>query len=265
MKVATALATAGLMAVGVSWLFGMAVPYDVVGDVNTSLLGAPPGLSAWLGTDPLGRDVAWRLAVATHGFVGPTVAGAALALGVGVPAGLGQGLLRGIPALAAGAPLDITGAVPQLVIVLLACAVFGGSPWVIGASAGLAHAPAVGAVVAQQAAALRARGVFEAGRVHRVPLWRLIFVHTLWGATRAGLARQVLRLLSLIVVFEATLSYLGGFGVSEPAPSWGNMLAIGLAHPGGNPLAWLAPAAATWALVACCGRVSDALAGPARV
>jgi cytochrome c oxidase assembly protein subunit 15 len=55
------------------------------------------------------------------------------------------------------------------------------------------------------------------------------------------------------VLVEAALSYIGGFGVQEPLPSWGNMIAGGFGQPRGQPLAWADTAPlrrAVWAVMA---------------
>ena len=85
--------------------------------------------------------------------------------------------------------------------------------------------------------ALRAHGVGDG----RILLW-----HVLWVNVRGLLVRQVLNTFGFFLVVETTLSYFGGFGVQEPTPSWGNMLAFEFGIPDGNPAAWLAPAAAIW-------------------
>jgi ABC-type dipeptide/oligopeptide/nickel transport system permease subunit len=56
------------------------------------------------------------------------------------------------------------------------------------------------------------------------------------------------------------LSYIGGFGIEEPMPSWGNMLAFEFGVPDGNLFAWLSPAVAIWGVMFSAVLASDALA-----
>ncbi len=227
---------------------GLLLGYDPVLDVDPALAGAPPRPGLWLGGDPLGRDVLARVVVAAGGLVGPALGAVGLALVLGVPLGAVRALApRGL-SLGAGALLDAVGVLPQIVLALVACVVAGGDPLVVGLACGLGQAPLVGDAAAAALRRLRATGVLEASRVHGVPLLRVVFVHGLWGGARRALAHQAVVLVSRVATLEATLSYLGRFGVSEPAPSWGNMVDLSLGHPNGQALAWLGPAVALWAL-----------------
>ena len=58
-----------LVAVGLGWAFSLVSGYDIIADVHPELASQGPTLNAWLGTDHLGRDVAWRLLVATLSLI----------------------------------------------------------------------------------------------------------------------------------------------------------------------------------------------------
>lgn len=242
------IARLSLLALLALALAGAVLGYDPVLDVDSTMAGAAPSAEAWLGRDPLGRRVWARLAAAGGALLGPALGAVLLAGALGVPLGAARALGPRPVALGAGALLDAVGVVPQLVLALVACVVAGGEPLVIGLACGLGQAPIIGDATAAALRRLRATGVLEASRAHGVPLWRVVGVHGLWGGARRALAAQAVVLVARVAIIEATLSYLGGFGVAEPAASWGNMVALSLGHPRGQPWAWLAPAAALWLL-----------------
>ena len=84
--------------------------------------------------------------------------------------------------------------------------------------------------------------------------------HLLWLSCRRIIGRHLLYLFGYFLLVESTLSYIGGFGIEEPMPSWGNMLAFEFGVPEGNPLAWFAPAVAIWGVILSAVLASDALA-----
>lgn len=234
--------------------------HDVVGAVDAEALGRGPSTAHPLGTDGLGRDVLARLSLALWGLILPALLATATAIALGIPSGCLQALGPRPLHAPARAPMELLGAVPGIVLVLLLCVVGDGGALTIGVGVGLAVAPAVAGDVTTVLRELAARGVFEAGRVHGLGWTALLGRHALWGACRHRLLAHGLEAVVLVAALEATLSYLGGFGTPEPAPSMGNMLAHGLGSPVAGAATWLAPglalAALSWAL--------DQLAGQAR-
>ncbi len=229
--------------------------YDPVADLTPELRSAGPSASHWLGTDHLGRDVARRLLHGTAAFVEPGLLAALLTVGIGLAAGVLSGARGGVSGAAAAWLMGVVAAIPGLVLVLLGLSIYGGSAdaaagssqiWWIAGFCGVICAPALsGAVTARLQALIRAEFVVAA-RAHGISPARILFYHLLWVNTRGLVLRHALRAFTQMVVLETTLSYLGGFGVPEPTPSWGNMLAFELGVVEGNPWAWLAPALAIW-------------------
>mgnify|MGYP000400668700 FL=1 len=93
--------------------------------------------------------------------------------------------------------------------------------------------------------------------------WRLLFLHVLVGAAGGLVARHLLRAFAFTVVLESTLSYLGGFGVQEPWPSWGNMLVFEWGR--GLGVAQIAPAAMLLFTVGACASVAGWAGGERHV
>ncbi|MDP2311866.1 MAG: hypothetical protein Q8P41_03110 [Pseudomonadota bacterium] len=242
--------TVGLGLVGaliLAWVLALVAPYDIVADVNPARASLGPSGAHWLGTDHLGRDVAWRLLLGSRAFVAPGLLTAAIAGLVGGAAGALAGWFGGPVAALVRYTFTVGASVPRFVLVLLAGAIFGADPAVLAVATGLACAPAVGEAVTCRLEELRRAEFVLALRAHGVPEGRILGYHLLWVNARGLVARQVLQAFGFFLVVETTLSYLGGFGVQEPTPSWGNMLAFEFGIPDGNLLAWMAPAAAIWA------------------
>jgi peptide/nickel transport system permease protein len=226
-------------------LFG----YDVIADVSPSRILEPPSSASWLGTDQYGRDIAWRLALATRAFVGP----AALAAGIAIPAAIFLGGLAGWFGGAIGAvlrfPSTVLSSIPQFVLILLVLSIYGSTPWVLGCAAGVAFIPSMAEAIHERIESFRADDFLLAHRAHGISEWRLALVHVLWHGCGPLVSRHLLSLVAGVLVLETTLSYLG-FGVPEPYPSWGNMIAQELDHS--SPAWWplFAPAVAIFGTLA---------------
>ena len=223
--------------------------YDVVGDVDPGRAFAPPGADHWLGTDHLGRDVGWRLLLASRAFVGPGLVACLTCALLAVPAGAIAGFVGGPLATGVRGVFTVVAGLPRFVLVLLALSIYGNHPAVLAIAAGCAYAPTLAEAVYERIEGLRHADFLAAHRAHGVGAWRLLTVHLVWGACRRLIARHLLGLFGFLLVLETTLSYLG-FGVAQPTPSWGNMLAFDLDYEGSGWAPLLAPAAAIWLVVA---------------
>jgi peptide/nickel transport system permease protein len=233
--------------------------YDPVADVAPLAAHLPPSGAHWLGTDHLGRDVAWRLLLASHAFVVPGLTACAIAAAIGVPAGAYAGYRGGWVASVFRFGIGVIGAIPRFVLVLLAMSIYGNSSAVLAVTAGVSFAPVVGEALYARIEELRTAEYVEANRAHGIPEWRILWVHLVIAAAGRRIVRQLLALFGYFIALETTLSYIGGFGVAEPFPSWGNMITF----------EWGRDAPSIWpigapilALLACIGvttRVAEAI------
>lgn len=240
--------------------------YDPAADVHPELASQGPSAAFWLGTDHLGRDVAQRLMHGSAAFVEPGLGAAVVTAALGLLFGTLGGYLHGggAPRVVAGSArylMGVLASIPALILVLLVVTIYGGAVndwplpepglmWLIALGCGLVETPALAGALAARLDGLRRAEFVLAARAHGISPARILLYHLLWVNGRGLVARHALVAFAQMVVVETTLSYLGGFGVPEPSPSWGNMLAFELAVVDGNPLAWLAPAAAIWVGVA---------------
>jgi ABC-type dipeptide/oligopeptide/nickel transport system permease subunit len=238
-----------LAATVVAAVVGPWLGYDIVGDVDPSRRFASPSLAHWLGTDHLGRDVGWRMLLAARHFVIPGLQACAVCAAVGIPLGAASGWLGGPVSATIRYGFTVLEGLPRFVLVLLVLSIYGNDPLILAIVAGIAYAPTLGQAIHERLEGLRSAEYIAANRAHGVPEWRLLFVHLLWAACRQLIGRHLVGLFGFFLVLETTLSYLD-YGVAQPEPSWGNMLAFDFDHDEAQWVPLLAPALAIWLVYA---------------
>ena len=77
----------------------------------------------------------------------------------------------------------------------------------------------------------------------------ILLYHVLWLQCRPILVRQAVYVFGYVLFVETALSYLGDYGVQEPIPSWGNMVAQARDLAGLSSWPWLIPAFAIVATI----------------
>jgi len=248
-----------LVLVMVSWVLSLAVSFDVVADVNPDQGGVGPSDKHWLGTDHMGRDVFWRMVTGSDAFVGPGLLACGVTLLFGVPTGAIAGYLGGIFSSIVRFLYGVLGSIPRFVLVLVVCTIYGNDPSVIALTAGIAYAPALGEAIYERVDRMRREDFVKAAKAHGLSQSDILFRQILWHNCRRLITRHCLFLFGFYLVLESTLSYIGDFGVEEPNPSWGNMLAFEFGETAGNALAWLGPAFAIWCTVLAVAITTDHL------
>jgi peptide/nickel transport system permease protein len=229
--------------------------------VDVTALDQPPTLTSPLGTDHLGRDVLRRLIAAPAASALAVAVGAAVGLLTAAPLGLGLAV-GGTAASAARLVGSAVTGTPALILAVLAGSVLQADLPAVAAVWAAASAPAAAEGIAAPLIDLRLTGLPEGLRRHGLSTLRVWVWHGLVATGHRAALRATLQLISGLLVAEATLSYLGGFGIEEPAPSWGNMMAAAWGRPDGNVWAWLAPLACLAATLAALNVVSEALHDP---
>ena len=255
----TVLSAIVLLTVVVAGLVAPLLGYEPGLDVDPSRISEGPSVSAFMGTDHLGRSVGWRLAHACRAFTLPGLLAAITALVLGVPAGAVAGWRTGLLASTVRVLLDIVSAVPRLVLVLLVCTIFGPGFVTLALAAGLAYAPTLADSIRVRVRDLRLAGHVDAWTTHGLSTQRILWLHLVALGCGRLVIRRLLELFAFVLVLETTLSYIGGFGVPEPTPSWGNMLAFDWGHDG-HLVPLFAPAVALWVTLAATARVASVFA-----
>ena len=221
-----------LVALRVAALF---VDVDPALPTDQPMLG--PGDGHLLGTDQQGRDLADRLIVSVEAFFFPGLFACLVTVVLGVPAGSLTGFWpRSKAAAAARGLLTIVGAWPRLVLVVVVVAIFTASVsdpaafggvrlYLLAGLVGLSFVPQLAHALAEKVLHFQREQFVEAARAHGIPDARILGYHILWANCRDLVLRQACTLFGAFILVETSLSYLGHYGVPEPRPSWGNILA----------------------------------------
>ncbi len=228
-------------------------------DVDVDHAGLGPSATAWLGTDHLGRDVFWRLTYGCRAFTAPGTIAMSVALALGLPIGALSGWRASPTSAGLRFISDALASVPRLVFVLLVSTVFGSGLVVLGVAAGLAFVPTLAEAIRDRVTQLRLQGHVESWQAHGLTDARILWVHLVAVGCGRLIARRLLELFAFVLVLETTLSYIGMFGVQEPTPSWGNMLAFDWGRAS-HLVPWLAPALAIWITLAATARLAELFA-----
>lgn len=231
--------------------------YDFVTDVDSSQAHLRPDGQHWLGTDHLGRDVYWRLLWASRSFVGPGLLACVVAAVLGIPSGAVAGYLGGPVRDALRYGFTVFSSLPRFVLVLLVCSIYGDATWLLALAVGVSYTPTLGEAVYARVDSLRSADYVMANKAYGLSGWRILWVHLVGAAAGRLIGRHLLTLFGYFLVLETTLAYIGGFGVQEPTPSWGNMLVFEWGH--GSWTSFLAPALAIWLVIAATSWLTEAL------
>ncbi len=232
----------GLLVLGLVFLGAV---LTLVGNPLTPLLTdpssahQPPSRDHWFGTDHLGRDIGWRLMWATRTFVGPGLLAAGTSVGLGAMLGLASGADTRFAPMTRLVTSTVA-SIPPPVWVLLLASIHGSDWWVIASAFGIANAPAVAMAVHRRVQGLVRTDFVDGLVLAGLNPYRVLFVHLLLYASARLLIREGVLAFGGFLAVDAGLAYLGGSGVREPNPSWGNMLAFEWGR-GGHPLVSIAP------------------------
>ncbi|WP_147652904.1 ABC transporter permease [Vulcaniibacterium gelatinicum] len=239
------------------WLGPLALRFDPH-TPDWTALSVPPGTAGhWFGTDAIGRDVLARTLAGGRLSLTIGLLASVVALALGLTWGAVAGLAGGRVERAMVRVLDVAGALPFLLLVILLLTLFERSPGLLLAAIG-------GYVWMDLARVMRA----EAARLREAPF--LLAAHAAGARFDQRLRWHVLpnllplALVSLgLILPQAILveSFLGFLGLSldEPSASWGTLLAEGVQELDSAPWTLLFPAAFLVATLAAFQFLGDAL------
>jgi peptide/nickel transport system permease protein len=198
------------------------LPYDSL-YIDLRARFAPPMTgNHYLGTDPLGRDLAARLLMA--GRISLLVGFSAMLLSivigtlVGVVAGYRGGWISAVLMRTVDGFLSF----PSIFLVLALAAVLRPSPVMITVIIALTKWMEVARIVEAEVRSLREREFVQAGRMLGLSGTHIMFREILPNAMGPIIVAASLTVARAILL-EAYISFLG-YGIQPPLPSWGNML-----------------------------------------
>ncbi|MEU8173582.1 dipeptide/oligopeptide/nickel ABC transporter permease/ATP-binding protein [Microbispora hainanensis] len=207
--------------------------------VDTGNLLAGPSADHWIGTDNLGRDLFFRVLVATRLSVALALAATAISVVLGIVLGAAPLLVgRRAGRLVTGA-VNVLVAFPGLLLVLFFAVVFGVGARGAALAVGLAGAPAFARLCHTLIAGISERDYIAAARIAGVSRWRVLRRHALPNIAEPLIVNATMAAGGALLTF-AGLSFLG-LGVQAPSYDWGKLMQDGLNGIYVHPLAALGP------------------------
>jgi peptide/nickel transport system permease protein len=199
-----------------------ALPYDTL-QIDLRARFAPP-LSGqhYLGTDPLGRDLAARLLMA--GRISLLVGFSAMLLStlIGTLVGVTAGYRGGWVGVALMRTVDGFLSYPSIFLVLALAATLRPSPVMITVIIAVTSWMETARIVEAEVRSLREREFVQAARMVGLSGKHIMFREILPNAIGPIIVAASLAVARAILL-EAYISFLG-YGIQPPLPSWGNML-----------------------------------------
>lgn len=182
--------------------------------------GKIPGYS--LGTDALGRDVLARTLVGGRVSILVALVSVLIATFIGTTIGVISGYLGGRTDGVLMRVVDVVLSFPIILLLIIVAYTVGPGLITMMVMIGVVSWAAGARIIRGQVLALRETSFIEAARVIGVSTPRMIGTHILPNIV-APLTVYATFLVASVIVFEASLSYLG-LGVQQPTPSWGNLV-----------------------------------------
>jgi peptide/nickel transport system permease protein len=184
----------------------------------------PPSAEHLLGTDRLGRDILSRVLFGARLalIVGVGVVGLSAALGTLL--GVLAGYFRGWPSEVVMRITDIFLAFPPLILAMVTVTVLGNNLFTVVLAISVGVIPRFARVARGTILSIREREYVEAARALGASSPR-IMSHVLLNAVDPLIVLCTL-LIPTAILTEALLSFLG-LGITEPQPTWGNMINSG--------------------------------------
>lgn len=233
-----------------------------IGDVIGTRYMSPGARSAeghlhLLGTDRFGRDIFARMMLAARVSLAVGVAGSLLAGLVGIGVGAMAAWLGGAVDRVAMWSSDALLAVPRLVLLLVAAALWQPGLRMVVIVLVVTGWMAVARLVRAELLGVRRLDFIEAASALGASRFRILLRHALPNALGPAIVAITLGVGSAILL-ESGLSFLG-LGIQPPRPSWGNMIAEGREAIVIAPWVALAPGLALILTVLACTLLGDDL------
>jgi oligopeptide transport system permease protein len=253
-------AVAGAVVVGVFTLGGLLAPVlsladPALQDYNAVFAAPSPGHP--LGADNLGRDTWSRLLHGARTSLAVGVFTQAIVLAVGVPVGAIAGFLGGRTGNLMMRVVDAFYAFPDLLLIILLRAIFGGSIFMVFLAIGLVEWTGMARLTRAQVLALKHQEYLQAAAALGASPAAIVARHVapngiapIVVAAAFGVPRAIFA--------EAALGYLG-VGVQPPTPSWGGMVLDGYQAIFVHPHLILAPTLAIAVLTLAFNFLGDGL------
>jgi oligopeptide/dipeptide ABC transporter ATP-binding protein len=195
-----------------------------------------------LGTDALGRDILYRMLVATRLSVTLALLAAGLGALIGIPLGAMPALVGGRVGKLVTGFINLSVAFPTLLVAIFVAAIIGVGARGAVAGIGIAIAPYFARLSQTLSASVAGSDYLAAARMLGVRRVRLLRRHILPNVAEPLLITVTIAVGDSLLAL-AGLSFLG-LGVQAPQYDWGRMLSEGLSRIYVTPVVALGPAIA---------------------
>ncbi|WP_244464794.1 ABC transporter permease [Martelella endophytica] len=231
-RVPVAVILAGIV-LTVIVLLAIFAPFVTPLDPNKQTLLArlkPPGftyrgITYWLGTDDLGRDLLSRTLYGARISLSVAVLSVVVSTVVGVALGMIAGWFRGFTETVIMRLVDIMMSIPAVLLAVLTVAVLGPGFLKLVLVLGLTRWPRYTRVAYGQTLQVANLPFIKASELAGAGASRILFHHVL-----PNIAGPILIVATaefgLMILMEAGLSFLG-LGIQPPAASWGSIMSVG--------------------------------------
>ncbi len=185
----------------------------------------PPSAEHVLGTDRLGRDILSRILWGARISMLVGVGVVALSGAIGTLFGVIAGYFKGWPSELVMRVTDVLLAFPALILAMVTVTVLGNSLLTVVLAISVGVIPRFTRFTRGTILSIRGRDYVEAARAVGASAPRIIRDHVLLNAVDPIIVLCTLQIPTAILT-EALLSFLG-LGITEPTPTWGNMINSG--------------------------------------
>lgn len=210
----------GGMAVFAPWL----APGDPISS-NIIMSLEPPSVSAFFGTDALGRDILSRIMYGARLSLLVALGSVAIGILLAVPLGMAGGYFGGRIDAVVRSIADLLLAFPPFLLALSLVAVIGVGLQNVMISVGISTMPLYIRLVRGEVMSLREREFVIAARAAGQRWHRIILRHIFPNVVPLVLVQSTLYM-GVALLYSAGLGFLG-LGIQPPTPEWGAMLGSG--------------------------------------
>lgn len=214
-----------------------------------------PSATHLLGTDEYGRDVLSRIIIGSRVSLIVGVLAVMIACVIGTTFGMIAGYFGGVVDDVVSRVSEAIRVIPQVVLAIALCAVFGGGVVNMSLILGISNMTVYIRMMRSQVMSIKERDYIMAGRLQGNSNFRLMLRHILPNSISPIIVTMTQQIGGTILS-EAGLSFLG-LGISTPTASWGTLVSGGRAYLLTNPVYSLAPGVCIALLVICLNTVGD--------